>query len=62
VTTTATGSASGWSCHQYSDGTWFWSAYGPNGGSQGRAASKADAERAAQAQAENLKAPRATDG
>jgi hypothetical protein len=57
----AVGSASGWSVHEFPLGVWLWSAYGPNGGSQGRASSKDDAITRAKAEAENLNRPRMTE-
>jgi hypothetical protein len=51
-----TASASGWAVWQMpdEDHRWNWSAYGPGGSRAGYAPSKADAERRAQAEREDL--------
>lgn len=56
-TNPGTAQAVGWSVHEYPAGTWSWSAYGPRGGDQGRAPSKAKAETRAKRSADNLRLP-----
>lgn len=51
------GLASGWSAYEYPPGSWHWSAYGPRGGTQGKATSKTEAEDKAKRAADGLKGP-----